>query len=210
MKPRGSSWEDCLTACFCIWWCVWAECKLPFTGRLFLMLQPWTWATPSTRGLTVTGARKARRFEMFQRQHRGYRCRLSRSAAGHRQPQSWPCRWLYRTHDNITSCPRGENLSQLSDIDDKRKIYPSTSRWQYRLRYLYSNSDLSGWMRDNLDIQLNTSANTNQGAASTDFKHNGCLSNWNCHRRTLHLHSEAVVQITLHDMWKGRKGKGGQ
>lgn len=67
MKPPGSSWEDCLTACFCIWWCVWAECKLPFTGCLFLHAAALnsSYAVQSTRGPTVTGARKARRFEMF-------------------------------------------------------------------------------------------------------------------------------------------------
>lgn len=49
----------------------------------------------------------------------------------------------------------------------QEKIYTSASRWQYWLQYLYSNSDLSGWIRDNLDIQFNTSANTNQEAVSS-------------------------------------------
>lgn len=44
---------------------------------------------------------------------------------------------------------------------------------------------------------------------STNFIHNGFLSNWNCHRRSRHLHSESAVQITLLDMWKDRQGKGG-
>lgn len=95
-----------------------ASCHLQ--AGYYCPLLPWLERHIHTQDLTVIGGRKVRRFGICQQQHLDYQCRLPRSSAGHRRPQSCLYCWTYRTHDTITACPQRENLFQLYDIDDKR------------------------------------------------------------------------------------------